>query len=222
MPGALKLLQPDSQAVYQSIARTRENGLSVAFRLFRRGPQAPAVPALLDASYVSDLETSEYNCATGKIARSRPSLRSLTMYRPNFCAECGAQVVRLHWRVWTSRRFCDHCAPGFLRSAAAQLAVATLMVFFVGLVIGRAVRPAIPPLMIQRSSSASSAEVAAKAGSRDGVNVTASSSGEEVYLCGARTKKGTPCSRRVHGPVRCWQHKGRPAMLPPEKLMIKE
>ena len=43
-----------------------------------------------------------------------------------------------------------------------------------------------------------------------------------VYICGARTKKGTPCSRRVHGPVRCWQHKGMPAMLPPEKLLVKD
>jgi hypothetical protein len=31
---------------------------------------------------------------------------------------------------------------------------------------------------------------------------------EDVYICGRETKKGTPCSRRVHGPVRCWQHKG--------------
>jgi hypothetical protein len=45
---------------------------------------------------------------------------------------------------------------------------------------------------------------------------------EDVYICGARTKKGTPCSRRVHGPVRCWQHKGARAMLPPEKLLVKE
>jgi hypothetical protein len=45
---------------------------------------------------------------------------------------------------------------------------------------------------------------------------------DDVYACGARTKKGTPCSRRVHGPVRCWQHKGKPAMLPAEKLKIKE
>jgi hypothetical protein len=45
---------------------------------------------------------------------------------------------------------------------------------------------------------------------------------EQVYTCGARTKKGTPCSRRVHGPVRCWQHKGAAAMLPAEKLMVKD
>jgi hypothetical protein len=41
-----------------------------------------------------------------------------------------------------------------------------------------------------------------------------------VYMCGAMTKKGTPCSRRVHGPVRCFQHQGMPPMVPQEKLRI--
>ena len=41
-----------------------------------------------------------------------------------------------------------------------------------------------------------------------------------VYMCGAMTKKGTPCSRRVHGPVRCFQHQGMPAMVPQEKLRV--
>ena len=41
-----------------------------------------------------------------------------------------------------------------------------------------------------------------------------------VYMCGAMTKKGTPCTRRVHGPFRCYQHQGMPAMLPQEKLRI--
>ena len=36
---------------------------------------------------------------------------------------------------------------------------------------------------------------------------------EAVYFCGAATKKGTPCSRRVKRPgERCWQHAGMPAM----------
>jgi hypothetical protein len=45
---------------------------------------------------------------------------------------------------------------------------------------------------------------------------------EAVYFCGAQTKKGTPCSRRVKGGGRCWQHQGQPAMLPPEKLLISQ
>ncbi len=38
------------------------------------------------------------------------------------------------------------------------------------------------------------------------------SSTEPVYHCGAMTKKGTPCTRRVKLPGRCWQHPGQPAM----------
>ncbi|MDQ3798208.1 MAG: hypothetical protein M3384_02055 [Acidobacteriota bacterium] len=45
---------------------------------------------------------------------------------------------------------------------------------------------------------------------------------EAVYFCGAQTKKGTPCSRRVKGGGRCWQHTGQAAMLPPEKLLISQ
>jgi hypothetical protein len=48
---------------------------------------------------------------------------------------------------------------------------------------------------------------------------TERSATETVYFCGAPTKKGTPCSRRVKGGGRCWQHQGQSAMLPPEKLL---
>jgi hypothetical protein len=41
-----------------------------------------------------------------------------------------------------------------------------------------------------------------------------------VYICGAQTRKGMPCSRRVKGYVRCFQHTGMPAMLPPDKLRV--
>lgn len=44
---------------------------------------------------------------------------------------------------------------------------------------------------------------------------------EPVYYCGAETKKGKPCTRRVKGYTRCFQHTGMPAMLPAEKLRIK-
>lgn len=41
---------------------------------------------------------------------------------------------------------------------------------------------------------------------------------DEMYFCGAQTKKGTPCSRRVKGNVRCYQHQGMPAMMAGDKL----
>jgi hypothetical protein len=43
---------------------------------------------------------------------------------------------------------------------------------------------------------------------------------EPQYFCGAETKKGTPCSRRVKGNVRCFQHVGMPAMVPASQLKI--
>jgi hypothetical protein len=52
--------------------------------------------------------------------------------------------------------------------------------------------------------------------SRNGQN----SASEATYFCGAQTKKGTPCTRRVKGGGRCWQHLGQPALLPQEKLVV--
>jgi hypothetical protein len=45
---------------------------------------------------------------------------------------------------------------------------------------------------------------------------------ESVYFCGAQTKKGTLCSRRVKGGGRCWQHAGQSAMLPQAKLIAAQ
>ncbi len=45
---------------------------------------------------------------------------------------------------------------------------------------------------------------------------------EKVYYCGAQTKKGSACSRKVKGGGRCWQHTGQPAMLPQEKLLVTQ
>lgn len=43
-------------------------------------------------------------------------------------------------------------------------------------------------------------------------DIRPNSSTERVYYCGAMTKKGTACTRRVKTPGRCWQHTGQPAM----------
>jgi len=84
-------------------------------------------------------------------------------------------------------------------------------------------RPKPPPLIIQRSANSPLAKSEnASANSQSEANSPAPLTEEAVYICGARTKKGTPCSRRVHQPARCWQHKGAKAMLPEEKLRIKE
>ncbi len=141
----------------------------------------------------------------------------LTIYRPNFCSECGGKVVRLRWYLWTSRKFCDQCIPRFFKEHWVQPTIAVITLLFTGMLIGRAFRHEPPPLVIQRNASLGASQ---NVGGLPGAQMPAPD--DEVYICGARTKKGTPCSRRVHGPVRCWQHKGVSAILPLDKLIVKD
>lgn len=145
-------------------------------------------------------------------------LTGLNSYRPNFCCECGNKIVRLRWFVWTSRRFCDECARRFSRSRWVQPSLTILALVLFGVLIGRGCRRAPQPLIIERPAKPavpSSSSTSSSAPQPAPTN-------EKAYICGARTKKGKPCSRRVHGPVRCWQHKGAAAMLPAERLLVKE
>lgn len=142
------------------------------------------------------------------------------MYRPNFCAECGERVVRARWRVWSSRRFCAACAGRFgRRRFIAPLALAASLAG-AGFLLGRAGRPAPPPLVVERgvlslapipAAGAAEARGGPKPEPRygpDGTGTERPTEPDEVIsVCGARTKKGTPCQRRVRGHGRCWQHK---------------
>lgn len=145
------------------------------------------------------------------------------MYRPNFCSECGTKIVRLHWHPWTSRRFCDNCARRLRTERFQTPVISGLLLTSIGLFTGRAMRPKPPPLIIQRGpSSPLMKSESGPAASGVNANLPATVVEEAVYICGARTKKGMPCSRRVQHPGRCWQHKGMPAMLPAEKLVVKQ
>lgn len=148
------------------------------------------------------------------------------MYRPNFCAQCGQKVLRLRWRFWTSRRFCDGCARALRKERIMPWVLAVAALTGAGYVAGRSRTPAPPPLTIIRRSDSPLTAPEDPGPQRLSVNSESMASNPpqeaNVYLCGALTKKGTPCSRRVQGPVRCWQHKGSPAMLPQKKLIIKD
>jgi len=156
------------------------------------------------------------------------------MYKPNFCAECGGKLLRLRWHFWTSRRFCNDCARHLRKARSIPAFFVVLGLISAGYVAGRMRRPLPPPLIIERRTDSplnddgpgkSTLRAVTTESGRNPTEAQGSSPAsveEPVYLCGARTKKGTPCSRRVHGPVRCWQHKGSPAMLPQEKLLVKE
>ena len=164
------------------------------------------------------------------------------VYRPNFCCECGERVARARRRFWAGGRFCDACVRRFRRRRlVAPLALSALLAGSL-FMLGRASRPAAPAAVLERGaldlsrlpapadasrrqdSKREGAPPASKPEPSYGPDGTANERptdpAEVVYVCGARTKKGTPCQRRVRGPGRCWQHRGMPAILPPSKLVV--
>ena len=160
------------------------------------------------------------------------------LYRPKFCCECGEKVERLTWKFWTNRRFCEVCEAELkLNDILPKLGIAACLVlgiFGIGSYLRNGEQP---PKIIKHSfasergvpSAAKKAETATTSGSNAATpaNVTmraadgnkpsgpmqsrAEAPGQ-VYYCGAATKKGRPCSRRVKGNIRCWQHTGMPPM----------
>lgn len=160
------------------------------------------------------------------------------LYTPNFCCNCGEKIERIEWNLLTSRRFCIACSsekkahdilPRFAVAAGALALMFGLGSLWTG--SGRAE----PVLTEQPVGIKSSAQPTAPAqpsvtvddtrseaiplqNARAQEQARTSNSGAAVerknadgYFCGALTKKGTPCSRKVKAKgMRCFQHEGRP------------
>ena len=160
------------------------------------------------------------------------------MYRPNFCAECGERLARRGWRLWAEtwagRSWCEDCLRRLGRRSFARpiaiISIAAISAF----AFGRYLRPAPPPLIISRAANSPLPDLPVNLSDNrttdlqesDSANQNAAalnqSADERAYICGARTKKGTPCHRHVHAVgERCFQHKGMPAILPLDKLEVK-
>lgn len=149
-------------------------------------------------------------------------------YKPRFCCECGEKIERAEWTFTHSRRFCDVCQTDLLlhdwlpRAIGAVLAIAGL--FSIGALIGSSgqkpsatisTKPGPKPSNRNAGSNLVPVPIptAKSVDPRRLVQKTPDGSREEIEICGATTKKGTPCTRRVKGGGRCWQHRGQPGAL---------
>jgi hypothetical protein len=172
-------------------------------------------------------------------------------YTPKYCSNCGEKIERPNPSFTDSKRFCDVCKHDFVVQRAVPKIFIALMAIIGIFGIGSYWRSGEQPLTVSTrqlaaNSSKTSANNTPQVSANSSVQQTAQTNnlqtnaanapllkikptdsvkdptGEAVYFCGAPTKKGTPCSRRVRGGGRCWQHQGQNAMLPPEKLLVSQ
>src|ERR1041384_5827485 len=71
------------------------------------------------------------------------------MHRANFCAECGERLND-GWRGWLRRSLCENCARRLGGFAAYRSLVGIVLIALGSFALGRYLRPAPPPLLIQR------------------------------------------------------------------------
>jgi hypothetical protein len=133
------------------------------------------------------------------------------IYKANFCAECGNSVAatrRAKRRWWQGGCFCPECAARLRR----RRYLPPLLAVLVGLLVGLLVSP-------RRQVPAAGAPPAPSAGVVSAWDATAGLKAPQVgepvtyATCGAQTRKGTPCKRRVRPGRRCSQHLGKPSLL---------
>lgn len=164
-------------------------------------------------------------------------------FKPNYCCNCGEKIQRAEWKVLTSRRFCDVCSVEnqgheWLPRIAVAAALLVGLFGFGSYLRSYEQQPFAPPGAMRASdprrmppagtkpeaaeqvserpatvASEPTADPARPGSTNVQPRLQSFASDDPVYYCGAMTKKGKPCSRRVKTNGRCWQHKGQPSAL---------
>ena len=130
-----------------------------------------------------------------------------------YCSECGEQLKARRASVLPFGSCCARCAPRF-RGARLMLIASLVVCAAGGYTIGRYTTPRQPFYLIgtpidpnanrarppSNQNSALSQAVHEK-------QVTNSNAAQGV--CGAPTKSGRPCKRKVSGGGYCWQHRDK-------------
>jgi hypothetical protein len=130
----------------------------------------------------------------------------IIFYQANFCAECG-NAMKPRFSLGP-RYFCGECEAqmgrrNYFKTVAGLLVCGALAVF--------ALNRTQPPNSNGRLSNG-----APTVSARDTVTTRKGEPEPEAVervMCGARTKKGTPCKRLVPPGRRCAQHRGMSSLL---------
>lgn len=132
----------------------------------------------------------------------------IIFYQANFCAECGNAMNPRP--SWGPRYFCDECEAqmgrrSYFKPAAGLLLCATLAVF--------ALNRTEAPNRSEQSNAGAAASSVSALDTATNRRLEPEPETVERVLCGAQTRKGTPCKRTVLPGRRCAQHRGMPSLL---------
>jgi hypothetical protein len=126
------------------------------------------------------------------------------MMRPlKFCSSCGERVESKRASLLPFRSFCRRCLPRLAR-ARLLFALALLSCAAGGFITGRLTASRRPFYFI--GTTMDSGAVPHAPGDRAPQAAPAPTALAET-VCGARTKSGRGCRRKVKGGGHCWQHR---------------
>jgi len=141
--------------------------------------------------------------------RSMPAVR--------FCSQCGEQLRSNRTAFLPLRAFCRNCTPRFRTARLILLAAAaacTVIGFAIGHLTTTRERFLYIGTPVESSRMKSSPDKYGDHSTRSSDSVTQReqlviSSSAAEGICGARTKSGKPCQRKVKGGGYCWQHRDK-------------
>ena len=134
-----------------------------------------------------------------------------------FCSQCGEQLSPTRTAFLPLRAFCRNCKPRFRTSGLilfAAAAACTAIGFAIGHLTSTRERFLYIGTPVESSRMRSSADDGADHSTQARGSVTQRdqlviSSTAAEGICGARTKSGKPCQRKVKGGGYCWQHRDK-------------
>jgi len=128
-----------------------------------------------------------------------------------FCSECGERLAVKRRAVLPLRAFCARCSPRF--RTVRLVSAAILVLATVGVAVSRLSPEREPFYLIgtplqSSTNGATAASPDSSEPSRSSAQTVAVDS--VIGLCGAPTRSGKPCQRKVKGGGYCWQHRDKP------------
>ena len=136
------------------------------------------------------------------------------MVPARFCSQCGERIKLRRTSVLPFCSFCPKCLPRVWRFRLMLIAIPALCAA-IGFTLGHYTSPREPFYFLGTPVDLSATRVAPAAGN-NGDHLSRGSDtliapGAAETICGARTRSGKPCQRKVKGGGYCWQHRNRQA-----------